>query len=90
MTGGGDAIVSSESEGVEGVEVRQFGPHTDDMLVIFMEGFCDQGDDDKTTEVCISTCLWGSGNIELMGGRSSDVRGLGRAEVCLRENEDVG
>ncbi len=39
--GGGDAIVSSESGGVEGVEVRQFGPHTDVMLVIFMEGFCD-------------------------------------------------
>jgi hypothetical protein len=50
----------------------------------------EQGDDDNTTEVCITSCLLGSGNIELMGGRSSDVRWLGRAEVCLREDEDVG
>jgi hypothetical protein len=35
--GGGDAIVNTESEGVEGVEVRQFGPRTDVVLVIFME-----------------------------------------------------
>ena len=37
--GGGDVIVSVESEGVEGLEVRQFGPLADGVLVIFMEGF---------------------------------------------------
>ncbi len=37
--GVGDRLVSVESEGVEGVEVRQFGPLTDGVLVIFMEGF---------------------------------------------------
>ena len=34
--GGGDVIVRIESEGVEGVEVRQFGPCTDIVLVVLM------------------------------------------------------
>jgi hypothetical protein len=26
----------------------------------------EQGDDGKTTEVCVTACLWGSGDVELM------------------------
>jgi hypothetical protein len=41
--GGGDTIVSTETEGVERVEVRLFGPRTDCVLVIFMEGLTGTG-----------------------------------------------
>jgi hypothetical protein len=41
--GGGDTIVTTETEGVERVEVRLFGPRTDCVLVIFMEGLTGTG-----------------------------------------------
>jgi hypothetical protein len=41
--GGRDTTVSAESEGVEGVEVREFDPYVNDVLVILVEGLAGEG-----------------------------------------------
>jgi hypothetical protein len=51
--------------------------------------FVEEGDDGKTTEVCVTACLGGSGEVELVGGGAPDVGRVGRTEVCFCKDDEV-